>query len=86
MRGDGFRSGTARDRLTLSTAQQEITMDKDRVEGSAKQIKGNVKEAVGKVTGDSKTEAEGKADKAEGKVQNTIGGIKDKARELLDDK
>ena len=61
-------------------------MDKDRVEGSAKQIKGNVKEAVGKVTGDSKTEAEGRADKAEGKVQNTIGGIKDKARELLDDK
>lgn len=61
-------------------------MDKDRVEGSAKQIKGNIKEAVGKVTGDSKTEAEGKADKAEGKVQNTIGGIKDKARELLGDK
>jgi len=61
-------------------------MDKDRVEGSAKQIKGNIKEGLGKLTGDTKTEAEGKADKAEGKVQNTIGGIKDKARELLDDK
>ena len=54
-------------------------MDKDRVEGSAKQIKGNIKEGLGKLTGDTKTEAEGKADKAEGKVQNTIGGIKDKA-------
>jgi uncharacterized protein YjbJ (UPF0337 family) len=61
-------------------------MDKDRIEGSGKQLKGNIKETVGKVTGDSKTEAEGKADKAEGKVQNTIGGLKDKARELLDDK
>ena len=59
-------------------------MDKDRVEGSAKQIKGNIKEGLGKLTGDTKTEAEGKADKAEGKV--LIGGIKDKARELLDDK
>jgi uncharacterized protein YjbJ (UPF0337 family) len=61
-------------------------MDKDRVAGSAKNIKGKIKEGVGKLTGDTKTEAEGKADQAEGKVQNTIGGIKDKARELLDDK
>jgi uncharacterized protein YjbJ (UPF0337 family) len=61
-------------------------MDKDRVEGAAKQLKGNIKETVGKVTGDRKTQAEGAADKAEGKVQNTVGGIKDKARELLDDK
>jgi uncharacterized protein YjbJ (UPF0337 family) len=61
-------------------------MDKDRVEGAGKNIKGKIKEGVGKVTGDTKTEAEGKADQAEGKVQNTVGGIKDKARELLDDK
>lgn len=61
-------------------------MDKDRVEGAAKQAKGTIKETFGKVTGDAKTEAEGKADKAERKVQNTVGGIKDKAREVLDDK
>ena len=61
-------------------------MDKERVEGAVKQAKGTLKEAVGKVTGDAKTEAEGNADKAEGKVQNTVGGIKDKAREVLDDK
>ena len=52
-------------------------MDKDRIEGSAKQIKGAVKDAVGKVTGDSKLQAEGKADKIEGKVQNAVGGLKD---------
>ena len=35
---------------------------------------------IGKLTGDTKTEAEGKMDKAEGKVQNTVGGIKDTLR------
>ena len=37
-------------------------MDKDRIKGSAEQAKGKVKEWAGKITGDSKTEAEGKAD------------------------
>jgi uncharacterized protein YjbJ (UPF0337 family) len=55
-------------------------VDNDRVEGSAEQLKGKVKEVAGKVTGDSKTEAEGKADQVKGKVQNTIGGIKDTLR------
>lgn len=52
-------------------------IDKDRVVGSAKVVKGNVKEVVGKAVGDAKLEAEGKADKIEGKVQNAVGGIKD---------
>ena len=58
-------------------------MDKDRVVGSAKQVKGAVKETIGKVVGDSKLEAEGKADKAEGKVQNAIGGLKDAVRDAV---
>ena len=56
-------------------------MDKDRVEGVVKQAKGSVKEVVGNLTGDSKMQAEGKADKAEGKVQNTVGGAKDAVRD-----
>ena len=55
-------------------------IDKDRVAGSAKVVKGKVKEAVGKAVGDAKLEAEGKADKIEGKVQNAVGGIKDTLR------
>lgn len=58
-------------------------MDKDRIEGAARSAKGTIKEAVGKVTGDKKTEAEGQADKAAGKVQNTVGGAKDAARDAL---
>jgi uncharacterized protein YjbJ (UPF0337 family) len=61
-------------------------MDKDRVKGAAKQVTGKIKESVGKLTGDTKTESEGMYDQAEGKAQNTAGGIKDKAREVLDDK
>jgi uncharacterized protein YjbJ (UPF0337 family) len=56
-------------------------MDKDRVAGSAKKIKGSVKEAIGKVTGDSKTQAEGAAEKTAGQAQNAAGGIKDTVRD-----
>ena len=44
------------------------------------QAKGKVKEGVGKVTGDSKLESEGKADQRKGKVQNAVGGLKDTLR------
>ena len=60
-------------------------MNKDRIEGSAEQAKGKVKEVAGKVTGDTKLETEGKADQVAGKVQNTIGGFKDKVKESLND-
>jgi uncharacterized protein YjbJ (UPF0337 family) len=55
-------------------------MDKDRIKGSAEQAKGSVKEVAGKLTGDAKLEAEGKADKTAGKVQNAVGGLKDTLR------
>ena len=38
-------------------------MNKDRIEGAAKQFKGTVKEATGRVLGDAKLVAEGRADK-----------------------
>ena len=52
-------------------------MDKDRVVGSAKQIKGAVKQVVGRAIGDAKLESDGRADKVEGKIQNAVGGLKD---------
>ena len=52
-------------------------MDKDRVVGSAKVVKGKIKAAVGKGVGDAKLESEGRADEIEGKVQNAVGGLKD---------
>ncbi len=55
-------------------------MDKDRVAGSAKKAKGSVKEAIGKLTGDSKIQAEGAAEKTVGRAQNAGGGVKDTVR------
>jgi uncharacterized protein YjbJ (UPF0337 family) len=60
-------------------------MNKDRIQGSAEQAKGKVKEIAGKITGDAKLESEGKAEKAAGKIQNTIGGMKDAVKEAVDD-
>jgi len=59
-------------------------MDKDRIEGMGKEVKGSVKEAAGKLTGDAKLRAEGKAEKVAGKVQNAVGGAKDAIREKAD--
>jgi len=59
-------------------------MDKDRIVGSGKQIKGKIKEAVGKAVGDAKLTAQGKSDRAEGKVQNALGSAKDALRDVRD--
>jgi uncharacterized protein YjbJ (UPF0337 family) len=56
-------------------------MDKDRIKGSADQAKGAVKDAAGKITGDQKLQAEGKADKLKGKVESAVGGAKDAIRD-----
>lgn len=52
-------------------------MNKNRIIGSGKQIKGSIKEAVGKAIGDAKLQVDGKADQAEGKAQNLTGTIED---------
>ena len=58
-------------------------MDKDRIEGGAKQVKGAIKETIGKVVGSPSTEAEGAAEKTEGKVQADVGKAKDAVRDTL---
>ena len=55
-------------------------VDKNRVEGAADKVKGSIKEAAGKATGDAKLKAEGKADKAGGAVKNAVGGVADAAK------
>jgi len=52
-------------------------MNKDRIEGAAKQATGTVKETAGKVLGDAKLESDGQAEKIAGKIQNAVGGLKD---------
>ena len=47
----------------------------DRIEGSAKQVRGKAKVAAGKVAGSPRLKAKGYADVAEGKVQKKIGDL-----------
>jgi uncharacterized protein YjbJ (UPF0337 family) len=59
-------------------------MDRNRVEGAGHKMKGAMKEAAGKLTGDEKLKAEGKIEKTAGKVQNAAGGVADSARRERD--
>jgi uncharacterized protein YjbJ (UPF0337 family) len=56
-------------------------MDKDRIDGAAKEIKGAAKIAVGKAVGDAKLQSDGKVDSAVGKIQNAVGGANDAIRD-----
>ncbi|HEX4097496.1 MAG TPA: CsbD family protein [Caulobacteraceae bacterium] len=58
-----------------------MVMDKNRIEGAGDKAKGAMKEAAGKMTGDTKLQAEGKLDKAKGSMKNAIGGAKDAMRQ-----
>lgn len=52
-------------------------MDRDRVIGAGKQIAGAAKETIGRIIGDAKLQADGKAEQIAGKIQNAAGSVKD---------
>jgi uncharacterized protein YjbJ (UPF0337 family) len=58
-------------------------MHKDEAKGAAKDIKGTMKEKVGRATRDPRLEDEGAAERVEGKVQKGVGALKDAARDVL---
>jgi uncharacterized protein YjbJ (UPF0337 family) len=77
LRGPSFRTYPASNH---PQNEKGTPMDSDRIKGAAKQHKGAVKEAAGKLTGDAKLKAEGKTDKTAGEVQSAVGGLKDTLR------
>ncbi|GJD75792.1 CsbD family protein [Methylobacterium goesingense] len=44
-------------------------MDKDRVEGAKKRTRGSLKEAIGKITGNTRAQVEGRAEAVAGWAQ-----------------
>jgi uncharacterized protein YjbJ (UPF0337 family) len=58
-------------------------MHKDEAKGAAKDVKGSIKEGVGKATDNPDLAAEGAAERVEGKVQKGVGALKDAARDVL---
>ncbi|MDE1146148.1 MAG: CsbD family protein [Azospirillaceae bacterium] len=59
-------------------------MNKNEIAGNAKIATGSVKEAAGKIVGDDKLVAEGKAKKVEGHAQNAAGKIQEAGKALKD--
>jgi uncharacterized protein YjbJ (UPF0337 family) len=58
-------------------------MHKDEAQGKGKEAAGNIKDAVGQLTGDQRLRDEAAGDKAEGKLQQGVGKIKEAARDAL---
>ena len=52
-------------------------------DGSMDKAKGHTKEAIGDLTGNDELKDEGKVDRASGTVKDKVGGIADKAKEML---
>jgi uncharacterized protein YjbJ (UPF0337 family) len=59
-------------------------MDREHVKGTADKAKGAIKDTAGKMTGDTKMQAEGKLDKAKGAARKVAGDVKDAARDATD--
>jgi uncharacterized protein YjbJ (UPF0337 family) len=60
-------------------------MNKDRVEGKAKDVAGRVERQAGEWTGNEETQIKGAAKQAEGKIQNTVGKVKDNIKKHDDE-
>jgi len=58
-----------------------INMSKEEVKGKSKQIKGQIREEVGKLTNNKTEQLKGKIEQVEGKAQEEIGKAKRKAKE-----
>ena len=54
-------------------------MDENRVAGTVRNVGGKAEEGFGRVTGDSKTQAEGLANQAAGAAQDLYGQARDSA-------
>jgi uncharacterized protein YjbJ (UPF0337 family) len=59
-------------------------VDKEHVKGAADKVKGAVKQAAGKATGNERLVEEGKADKAEGGARQSVGDLKDAGLKVAD--
>ena len=60
-------------------------MDKDRMEGNWKQVKGTIKEKWGKLTDDDLAVIEGNREKLAGKIQERYGIARDEAKKQVDE-
>jgi uncharacterized protein YjbJ (UPF0337 family) len=58
-----------------------IDMSNEEVKGKSKQIKGQIRDEVGKLTDNKSEQLKGKIEQVQGKAQGEIGKVKRKAEE-----
>jgi uncharacterized protein YjbJ (UPF0337 family) len=56
----------------------------DKIQNKADEVKGKVKEGIGKATGNEQWEAEGKADQGKGNIKQAGEKVKDAVEDTLD--
>lgn len=59
-------------------------MSEEKFDAKVDQLSGSVKEGLGKMTGDKRTESEGKTEKASGDIKEKIADAKDTVKGALD--
>ncbi len=60
-------------------------MDRDHVESASREVTGSVKEAIGKITGDTRLQAEGRTDKAQARAVHDAGRAADTSRGIVEE-
>ena len=60
-------------------------MNRNQVKGMKDQATGEIKEQVGKLTGDRSTELKGHAREMKGKIQKSLGDAQERVRKDQDD-
>jgi uncharacterized protein YjbJ (UPF0337 family) len=63
---------------------EESFMNEHRTMGAARNVGGRVEEAIGRATGDTKTQVQGAMDRAQGAAENLYGQTKDAANDAAE--
>ncbi|RMO89231.1 hypothetical protein ALQ33_05101 [Pseudomonas syringae pv. philadelphi] len=85
-RGSIIRSSTTSDSSAVFSRPRRFSMSStsDKIKGMANEAVGNVKQAVGKATDNTKLQVEGKAQELKGEGQQAKGEVKDAVKKGVD--
>ena len=61
-----------------------MSMNKDQVQGTLKNVAGKIQEEAGKLVGSKKQQAKGLKKQVEGKIQKGVGNLKEAASDVRD--
>jgi uncharacterized protein YjbJ (UPF0337 family) len=71
--------------VPMANPHEGISMNRDRIEGNWKQLKGSALQQWGRITDDQRNVIAGKRDQLAGKIQEAYGVTKEKAEKQLND-